>query len=437
MKHLLRLSVLLFCFVGCTDESVNENYWASNGQDNTGDNGNIGNTGNTGTPGTSGTGTDNSGNTGTPGTSGTGTDNSGNTGNTENGDNAGNTSTDPELPYYPIYDDKYYDDEKAPVIEKGEECPKLDEEGTPGNLNFAVCENYVNYTDYERCSYCHTGEPYPGVGQAYYSDGRMRMPFEYFVAHIPGGEYRRDDSVHQIKPFMMMVMEVTRYQYPTCVEYGGCSLGYSKLFDGNMELRDECVMPIASLKYHSYISGRPINCIKIEGAREFCKWVGGRLPTEVEWEYAALHDGTSVRSVIYPWGNEAPQMCVNANYTDLDGPNMCLFGEVVPKGANIQYSRSLTTSYFASGITPLGLNNMSGNVAEFVDDYLVSEDDNYGYNIWIVKGGSSKSGVDKMKIKSREYYDESEGRGYGDIPKSDFLGLQNIGFRCVFDYPEE
>ena len=126
MKHLLRLSVLLFCFVGCTDESVNENYWASNGQDNTGDNGNIGNTGNTGTPGTSGTGTDNSGNTGTPGTSGTGTDNSGNTGNTENGDNAGNTSTDPELPYYPIYDDKYYDDEKAPVIEKGEECPKLD-----------------------------------------------------------------------------------------------------------------------------------------------------------------------------------------------------------------------------------------------------------------------------------------------------------------------
>jgi formylglycine-generating enzyme required for sulfatase activity len=52
----------------------------------------------------------------------------------------------------------------------------------------------------------------------------------------------------------------------------------------------------------------PMNGVDFWTAMEFCVWDGGRLPTEVEWEYAARG---RVTGRIYPWGDVPPpvMMC--------------------------------------------------------------------------------------------------------------------------------
>ena len=52
---------------------------------------------------------------------------------------------------------------------------------------------------------------------------------------------------------------------------------------------------------------RPMNCVTWFDMFAFCAWDGGRLPTEVEWQYAAS-GGSEQR--IYPWGGATP----NATY---------------------------------------------------------------------------------------------------------------------------
>ena len=81
----------------------------------------------------------------------------------------------------------------------------------------------------------------------------------------------------------------------------------------------------------------PINCVDASQAAAFCNWIGGRLPTAVEWEYAAK----SGESRIYPWGNEPPT-ARRAKFESHDG--------TVPAGSR------------PGGATALGLLDMAGNV---------------------------------------------------------------------------
>ncbi len=78
---------------------------------------------------------------------------------------------------------------------------------------------------------------------------------------------------------------------------------------------------------------------------------GYRLPTEAEWEHAAVYDDGRP----YPWGNEAP------------GPSVANLGHKVKDPVDVD--TTAVGSFSPKGDSKLGLADMTGNVAEWCNDW--------------------------------------------------------------------
>ena len=187
--------------------------------------------------------------------------------------------------------------------------------------------------------------------------------------------FTRAKPVHEVgvAAFAMDVSVVTVAAYRGCVEAGKCS--EPKRYDASDRWGRWCTWGQGGKESH------PVNCVDWDQAVAYCAWVGKRLPTEEEWEYAAR--GTDGRK--YPWGNAEPsdQLCWKRYDSKAEtGEGTC------PAGS------------FTGGDSPFGLRDMAGNVWQWTSSGYSSD---YGHprsNNARVNRGGGWSNVEPRNVRS-------------------------------------
>ncbi|WP_089721280.1 formylglycine-generating enzyme family protein [Candidatus Entotheonella palauensis] len=154
----------------------------------------------------------------------------------------------------------------------------------------------------------------------------------------------------------------------------------------------------------------PVVQVSWTDARAYCRWHGLRLPTDMEWEYAARgHDGRR-----YPWGHEAPRAggIQRANY----GTDACCAPD-----AQDGYRLTAPVRQYPQGASPFGVLDMAGNVWEWVLDEAPNQTGTAPAR-HIIRGGGWGNNPYCLRAAYR----------HDNEPRA---SLDMVGFRCAADAP--
>jgi sulfatase modifying factor 1 len=152
----------------------------------------------------------------------------------------------------------------------------------------------------------------------------------------------------------------------------------------------------------------PMMEVTWDDAVKYCAWVGGRLPTEAEWEYAAR---AGLDGNLYPWGNDIDREMANF-----------LGGKHGDRWDGTSPVRRFKPSAW-------NLHDMSGNVMEWTADWFAP--DFYSKSAGATDPKGPDAGTDRVRRGGSWAANPDNLRLSRRWPAKPADGSNNTGFRCV------
>ena len=223
--------------------------------------------------------------------------------------------------------------------------------------------------------------------------------------------------------------EVSVADYRACVFAGACAL--DPLVSGDERyIHDE--WPLVNVTWKE--------------AGEFCRWRGGRLPTEAEWERAARGDSDGV----WPWCSEADRGCVErpADFNhgqaraqamrEVDRASgvipLHLMGDPDDVDGSVLLARP---GSFPWGQGPYGTRDQAGNVAEWTADARGDQEATLGYKgLPVINPRRDGTGTDARVVRGGSWRQPSfvaraNVRDPFNLLYTSERRFSHIGFRCA------
>ncbi|MEX2224006.1 MAG: SUMF1/EgtB/PvdO family nonheme iron enzyme [Candidatus Rokuibacteriota bacterium] len=148
------------------------------------------------------------------------------------------------------------------------------------------------------------------------------------------------------------------------------------------------------------LDDHPVVQVSWNDAGAYCRWRGRRLPTNAEWERAARGGDTRP----YPWGWEPPRD--GPRYRASYGSDRCCRAD-----AGDGALHTAPVGSFPRGRSPFGIDDMAGNVWEWVED-------RFDASRRTIRGGGWGNNAEGLRIGLR----------HANPPD---IGLSMVGIRCA------
>jgi len=203
----------------------------------------------------------------------------------------------------------------------------------------------------------------------------------------------RPRHVETVAPFWIDRTEVTVGAYHTCVDLHACTVPTRSSSSCTYDLGDPRL---------------PVSCVHWHDAEAFCRALGKRLPRESEWELASRGPKGTGR---YPWRS---------------GNMSCYYASMM---VNDTTGRSCTrgpsrVGGHPAGATPSGIQDLTGNVEEWMSDWYVEN---------LARGGAPAAGASHVLRGGGWQSGPSQGRTTARNWGSAAEAGPNVGFRCAKD----